>query len=129
LQGGGFGIFGDFLSSTQNRFGGGFGQTLAGPMAQDFDALADIPTSKKPAWAAARLARQELPGGSLWYAKLAFDRLVTDQIQEEIDPSYRQSWRRMEKRARDQRTEYYWAPGETAPDHAPDLANMLGEQP
>lgn len=127
LQGGGFGIFGDFLSSTQNRFGGGLGQTLAGPIAQDLDALADIPTSKNPAWKAARLARQELPGGSLWYAKLAFDRLVTDQIQEEIDPSYRTAWRRMEKRAREQRTEYFWAPGETAPDHAPDLTDIAGE--
>jgi hypothetical protein len=127
LQGGGFGIFGDFLQSTQNRFGGGIAETMAGPVAQDVQSLADIVKSKHPAWAATKLARQELPGGSLWYAKLAFDRLVTDQIQEEIDPNYRQSWRRMEKRARDQRTEYYWAPGETAPDHAPSPEAMFGE--
>lgn len=127
LQGGGFGIFGDFLSSTQNRFGGGLGQTIAGPIAQDLQGVADIASSKRPAWQAARMARQELPGGSLWYAKLAFDRLLTDQIQEEIDPSYRSAWRRMEKRAREQRTQYFWAPGETAPDHAPDLSAIAGE--
>jgi hypothetical protein len=127
LQGGGFGIFGDFLASTQNRFGGGFAQTLAGPIAQDVEALADIATSKRPAWSAARLARQSLPGGSLWYGKLAFDRLVTDQIQAELDPNYRRSWRRMEKYAREQGTEYFWAPGETAPDRAPELEAMFGE--
>jgi hypothetical protein len=127
LQGGGFGIFGDFLSSTQNRFGGGLSQTLAGPLAQDIQGVADIATSKRPAWQATRLARQELPGGSLWYAKLAFDRLVTDQIQEEIDPSYRSAWRRMEKRAREQRTQYFWAPGDAAPDRAPHLSAITGE--
>lgn len=127
LQGGGFGIFGDFLSSTQNRFGGGLAQTIGGPIAQDLQGVANIASSKHAAWQAARLARQELPGGSLWYAKLAFDRLVTDQIQEEIDPSYRSSWRRMEKRAAEQRTQYFWAPGETAPDHAPDLSAIAGE--
>ncbi|BBC99091.1 hypothetical protein [Sphingobium sp. YG1] len=126
LQGGGFGIFGDFLSSTQNRFGGGLAGTLAGPLAQDIDALASIPTAKRPAWQAMRLARQNAPGGSLWYAKLAFDRLLTDQIQEEIDPDYRSAWRRMERRAREQKTQYYWAPGETAPD-APDFSNAFGE--
>lgn len=124
LQGGGFGIFGDFLNSTQNRFGGGFAQTLAGPLVQDAQSIADVAKAKHPAWSAAKLVRQELPGGSIWYAKLAFDRLVTDQIQEEIDPSYRQSWRRLQKRAREQRTDFYWAPGETAPDRAPDLANI-----
>lgn len=127
LQGGGFGIFGDFLSSTENRFGGGLGQTMAGPLAQDADALIDIATSKKPVWSAAKFARSQLPGGSLWYAKLAFDRLVTDQIREETDPDYRQAWRRMERFAREQGTQYYWAPGEAMPDRAPDLTAVAGE--
>lgn len=127
LQGGGFGIFGDFLTSAENRFGGGVPETLAGPIAQDVDAALKIATSRRPAWSAAKLARQNLPGGSLWYAKLGFDRLVTDQIQEEIDPQYRQAWRRMERRAREQRTEYYWGPGD-GPDEAraPDLSAAFG---
>jgi len=127
LQGGGFGIFGDFLSSTQNRFGGGIGQTLAGPIAQDIDALGRVITSDKPAWDAIKLGKQLMPGQSLWYSKLAFDRLITDQIQEELDPNYRRSWRRMERYARDQGTDFYWAPGETAPERAPDFSNAFGE--
>lgn len=130
LQGGGFGIFGDFLQSTENRFGGGFGATLAGPLVSDIDALAKVPRAKSPAWQAAKLAKSELPGQSLWYAKLAFDRMVTDQLQAAIDPDYTKSWGRMEKRAQDQRTQFWWAPGEPLPDRAPDLANAgPGEQP
>lgn len=126
-QGGGFGIFGDFIQSAENRFGGSWGDTLAGPLINDAQDLVNIPFSKKPGWAAAKLARQELPGGSLWYLKLAFDRIITDEIQEAIDPDYRKSWRRMKKRAAEQRTQFYWEPGETAPDRAPDFSNALGE--
>ncbi len=126
LQGGGFGIFGDFLQSAQNRFGGGLPATLAGPVVQDVQGMMDVATSKKPGWAATRLLRQQLPGGSTFYARLAFDRLVTDQIQEQIDPNYRQAWDRMAKRARDQRTQYWWQPGDTAPARAPDMSNALG---
>lgn len=128
LQGGGFGIFGDFLQSSQNRFGGGFLGSLAGPLAQDAQSVADVAGSKHPAWAAARLARSEIPGGSTWYLRTAFDRMVMDQIQEQIDPNYRQSWQRMQKRADDQRTHFWWAPGETAPGRAPDFENALGNQ-
>jgi len=123
LQGGGFGIFGDFLSSTQNRFGGGFAGTLAGPIAGDVADIAQI----RSGWDAAKFAKSQLPGQSLWYTKLAFDRLLTDQIQEEIDPNYRRSWRRLEKYAREQGTDFYWAPGETAPERAPDFSNAFGE--
>ncbi|WP_157013615.1 hypothetical protein [Sphingomonas parapaucimobilis] len=141
LQGGGFGIFGDFLQSTTNRFDGGFAGTLAGPLAGDAQKLAelgqpvaDVLTGTRAdlaekhlaatPWKAARLARAELPGGSLWYARLAFDRMLTDQIQAAIDPNYTQSWSRMEKRARDQRTNFWWAPGDMIPDRSPELSNV-----
>lgn len=147
LQGGGFGIFGDFLQSTTNRFDGGFAGTLAGPIAGDVQQamqlgqpIADVLTGTdaelaakhraQTPWKAARFARSQLPGGSLFYAKLAFDRMLTDQLQAAIDPNYTQSWARMEKRAQDQRTQYWWQPGEMTPDRAPDLANAYeGAEP
>lgn len=125
LQGGGFGILGDFLQSQENRFGGGVAATIGGPLASDAQGLLDAAKSKHPAWVAARAARQWLPGGSLWFARQAFDRNVTDQIQEAIDPNYRQSWDRMAKRARDQRTQMWWQPGERLPDRAPDMSNLF----
>jgi len=125
LQGGGWGIFGDFLQSQENRFGGGFAGTLAGPLIEDASSLKRAAESKHPAWLAARAARQFLPGGSLWFARTAFDRNVTDQVQEAIDPNYRDSWRRMAQRAKDQRTKLWWKPGEQSPERAPDFGNSM----
>jgi hypothetical protein len=126
LQGGGFGIFGDFLQSQENRFNGGIATTIAGPIAGDAQGLFNAAKSKKPAWTAAQAARQWLPGGSLWFARLAFDRNVTDQLQETLDPNYRQAWDRMKKRAADQRTRMWWEPGHPLPDRAPDFGNAIG---
>lgn len=137
LQGGGFGIFGDFLSSTENRFGGGFAGTLAGPLASTVNDVGSL-TYGNVARAVrgdkttvgkdlVRLMRSETPGGSLWYSRLAFEREVLDQLQAAVDPDYRKAWRRMDKRAADQGTQFYWEPGETAPDRAPDLANVGGQ--
>lgn len=124
LQGGGFGIFGDFLRSSQSRAGGGIAGTLAGPIFGDAQAIGDIASSKNPRGAALKFARSQLPGGTLWYARLGFDRMVADQIQEAIDPNYRKSWARMRQWNAEQGTQAWWAPGQTAPARAPDIANI-----
>lgn len=130
LQGGGWGIFGDFLRSSTSRAGGGLAGAVAGPIVGDAQAIAAIATSKNHAGAAFKFARSQMPGGTLWYARLAFDRQVADQIQEAVDPQYRQSWRRMNQWAREQGTQQWWAPGEAAPDRAPDFSNITeGSQP
>jgi hypothetical protein len=76
-----------------------------------------------------RQARQAVPGSNAWYGRLAFNRLVGDQLQEIADPKYRQSWRRMERAAREQGTGFYWEPGDIAPDRAPDLRNLFDAAP
>lgn len=126
LQGGGWAIMGDFLRSSTSRAGGGLAGTVAGPLVTDAQQLANIATSKNHAGAAFKFARNQLPGGSLWYARLAFDRLVADQIQEAVDPNYRQSWRRMRRWADEQGTQHWWAPGELSPERAPDMTNAIG---
>jgi hypothetical protein len=130
LQGGGFGIFGDFIKSQESRIGGGIAQTLAGPFAQSIDNLILKPYTASDGRGAATFikgVRGELPGQSLWYTRLAFDRLIADQMMEEIDPQYRASWQRMEQRAEEQGTEFWWRPGEAEPDRAPDFANAFGD--
>lgn len=127
IQGGGFGIFGDFLASAESRAGGGLASTIAGPLAGDVQNAVGIATAKHPGAEAFKFARGQIPGGTLWYLRTAFDRSVADQIQEEIDPSYRQSWRRVQKWADEQGSGYWWAPGDNAPDRAPDLSNVAGE--
>lgn len=139
FQGGGLGIYGDFLKSSESRFGQSFSDVLKGPAWQTADTLNSL--TLDAAWDAAdpntdvnygarvtRALKSELPGSSLWYTRLAFDRLLIDHLQEMIDPNYQQSRSRMEKAAKDQGTQFFWKPGELAPDRAPDFTNALGNQ-
>jgi hypothetical protein len=75
LQGGGWGIYGDFLASGQNRFGGGIGSTAIGPQGQTAQNLYNAGNSaarrfvlgdKKanPGRDVIRLMKQETPGSS-----------------------------------------------------------------
>jgi hypothetical protein len=132
LQGGGWGIFGDFLASSENRFGGGIASTLAGPMVQSAQNVGDATLGEGMRYArgdkthvgrdVVKLLKQETPGSSLWYSRLAFERLVADQLQEQIDPDYRRNWRTIERKAKDRGQEFWWEPGETSPERAPRLA-------
>jgi hypothetical protein len=135
LQGGGFGIFGDFFAAAENRFGGGFAQTLAGPLPDTAQGLsrfgeALVSEDEDIGAEALRLVKREMPGASLWYARLGFERLVLDAVQEDIDPDFRRAWRRAERRAAEQGTQFWWAPGDALPERAPDLENAIeGEIP
>ena len=68
-----------------------------------------------------RFLRSNTPGSSLWYSRLAMDRLIWDQLQELADPEYRRAFKRTEDRARkDYGQDYWWRPGQAAPQRAPD---------
>lgn len=136
VQGGGAGIYGDFFKSSQSRFGGGVAQTLAGPAFQTADTMTNLLLTQPGkaimddksnfGSAAVKALRSELPGGSLWFSRLAFERVILDELQQQIDPKYRQAWRRMEQYADEQGTEYFWGPGEGVDGaRAPDLSNMM----
>lgn len=129
LQGGGLGIFGDFLGASENRFGSGLASTLAGPGVQSVQNVLDLTVGN--AMKAVRgdetqvgadlikVLKQETPGGSLWYARLALERVLIDTLQEQIDPEYRASFRRMRQRADERGQEFWWEPGELSPERAP----------
>lgn len=139
FQGGGIGIFGDFFSSKQSRVGGGFTQTLAGPVVGLVDDVLDLTAA--PAIRAIRgetvglgrevsnFARYNTPvASSLWYQRIAFDRMVADQLQLFLDPDAELSMRRQERRrAKELRNQTWWERGAMAPERAPDLSNALGE--
>jgi len=62
------------------------------------------------------------PGSSLWYSKLATDRLIFDNIQMMIDPDYRSSFSRYERRMKkDFGQTFWWGPGDSAPERGPRL--------
>ena len=133
FQGGGLGILGDFLKSSTDRNNNSLQMTAAGPLASD---LVQGATIVKEGYKSARgqpnhvgreVLRQikaDLPGGSLWYAKLAFQRAMIDQMQRQVDPEYSESFARMRNKAEQNGTGNYWQPGEMAPARAPDLTNV-----
>jgi hypothetical protein len=129
LQGGGFGIFGDFLFAAENRAGSGFAQTLAGPIVSDAQGIVNVATAKDPRKRLVREAKGFIPGNNLWYTRAAFDRMLADQIEEAINPDLRNTRRRMHRFAAEQGTAYWWSPGDTLPDRNPDFANALEEGP
>lgn len=135
VQGGGAGIYGDFLFSDVNRFGGGFLDTMAGPsfgMADDVAKLTlgnvqELARGEDPEVAAdlVRFGSRYMPGGSLWYARLLLEREVFDQLAIDADPrGARDRFNRAERRARDQGSGYWWRPGERTPDRPPELGGQ-----
>lgn len=138
LQGGGAGILGDFLNSALTRADRGFYMTaIGGPTAGLVDDLARLTGANIQATAEgrdanfgrdlARFVRRNAPGTSLWYARLALDRLMFDRLQELVDPDAHRDFRRIEDRAyREMGQEFWWRPGDGGPERAPALGAALG---
>lgn len=137
MQGGGFGIFGDFVFSDTNRFGGGMAETLAGPvvgLATDAHratvgnlrqlAEGDSLEDTKAVSDVLGLAERYTPvASSLWYSKLVTQRLIFDQIRRATDPQNAQD--RFDRQAatarRDYGTDYWWDPGSAVPERGPEV--------
>lgn len=138
-QGGGLGIFGDFLFSETNRFGGGLAETLAGPVVGTVSDVARVPLGNAGALVrgenthlgrdVSNLVRFNTPvASSLWYGRAAWGRLVADNLQSLLDPEAEQAWKnRMRKQERERGNRPWWTPGTAVPDRAPDISNVLGE--
>lgn len=141
LQGGGAGILGDFLYAGLNRADRGFYMTaIGGPTAGLVDDLVRLTGGNIQAVAEnrdsnfgaelARFVQRNTPGTSLWYSRLAMDRLMWERLHAMADPEAPQRWRRMERRAlEDYGQDFFWAPGRRAPERAPDPAAAFGLQP
>lgn len=100
VQGGGAGIYGDFLfGEVRNRFGGGLISTMAGPVLGGVEDIADlygrVRNGDDAAAAAFRALISNAPFANLFYTRAALDYLILYQIQETLSPG---SLRRMEKR-------------------------------
>lgn len=137
MQGGGLGILGDFLNSEESRFGGGLAETLAGPAAGfagdtlrlTVENAREIAQGKEAhLWAdLVKFAGRYTPGSSLWYTRLALERLLLDQLAL-MDPDTAKGFRRLERRAqKDYGQGHYWRRGRMLPDRAPDWLNATGE--
>jgi hypothetical protein len=99
-QGGGLGIYGDFLfGEMRNRMGGGLLSTVAGPTLGAVDDLADlwgrVRNGDDAAAAGFKTLINNTPYMNLFYTRAALDYLVLYNIQEALNPG---AVRRMERR-------------------------------
>lgn len=132
LQGGGLGIYGDFLFADLNRYGGGIAGTLTGPVIETGNEAINLTIGNIVQMAAGedtnaveelrQFADGMIPGQSVWWLKLGYDRAVMDQIEYLVDPKAHQQFRRRIKYWQNEHgTDMWWRPGEMTPDRAPDL--------
>lgn len=139
LQGGGLGIFGDFLFAQENRYGGGLAQTVAGPMvglASDFTGYfnensARMLAGDDPNWGggAIDLAQRYMPGSSIWWARAGMENWIWDTLRKFGDPKYDERVRRLERRRkREYGQESWWNRGELLPNRAPNPGAVIGGQ-
>ncbi|MDI7862528.1 hypothetical protein MRS76_11205 [Rhizobiaceae bacterium n13] len=133
IRGGGGGMLGDFAHSSVTRGGEGITQMVMGPgpgavvSATGDLAQALAGTKDMSGKTFAQHLKAWTPGSSLWYSKLATDRLIFDNIQAMIDPNYRQSFARYERRMKkDFGQTFWWGPGEGLPSRGPDLGRTIG---
>lgn len=132
-QGGGLGIFGDFVFSDVNRFGAGLTETLTGPTGELLD------TSVKFTLGNIREAVQGEETNILGEAVQILDRYtpdvwqtylfsnaVFDQLEVMADPDAAKKFnRQIRKRRSEFDQDYWWKPGKLAPERAPDLSESI----
>ncbi|AXF52838.1 MAG: structural protein [Podoviridae sp. ctdb7] len=101
VQGGGLGIFGDYLFGEANRFGNTALESAAGPtlgtVADVINLWARAKEGDDTAASALRLAQNNTPFLNLFYTRIALDHLFLFSAQEALSPG---SLRRTEERIR-----------------------------
>jgi hypothetical protein len=128
LAGGALGIWGDFLFQGRNEYGRGVADILGGPIAGMATDMANLTVGEGSAWLqafdetnnyhakfGARLVeflRRNTPGTSIWYARLALEREIWDNMQRWFDPKAHRKWNaRVQKQKREFGNDYWSRPG------------------
>lgn len=95
---------------------------LLGPLAGVAGGVVDVAKSKHPGADAVKLVSDQLPGVDMWQFRAAYEHWFLHSAQEALNPGY---LARMRARAqKDWGQDYWWSPGEAAPDRAPDLSKV-----
>jgi hypothetical protein len=138
LQGGGLGVFGDIMFQDKTKFGNSWASTLAGPQFAMVEQVLGQALSANLGRAlkgedthfgadALYVAGRYLPGTSLWFGRLAFQRAVMDQLALMIDERAPQRFARMEAEAAKNFGQSFWhSPGQATPSRSPDLTAIGG---
>ena len=127
VYGGGLGIFGDFLFEDRSRFGKDLGTTAAGPVVGFLGDTIDLTIGNafqlingdKTNFGSefSNFLQRYTPGSSLWYWRLAYERLIIDSLEQMINPDFHTKHNRQKNRIyNDFGQEYWWEPGELLPN-------------
>jgi len=140
LQSGGIGIVGDLFGVFTGGRVDSVGEYLGGPTISVVkDGVRAVRTALprqmkdgttragNPGKAALTFAKRHTPGTSLWYARLAFERLVIDTLDDRLNFDSDKDRERAARRVQDRGQDYWWEPGAVAPDRAPDPATIMRE--
>ena len=127
LQGGSTGMYGNFLLDPERADLDAF---AFGPVSQDMEKfyhmtkgnMTNYMTGKKTQLGSdvVSFAKSMTPGQNLWYTQAATNRLIFDQMQEMVNPGYAT---RQTNYAIKNGYDYWWKPGQPAPERAPDMNN------
>jgi hypothetical protein len=112
LQGGGAGIYGDFLfGEMKSRYGAGPLETFLGPTFSNLSSLADLygraMKGDDVAGSAVKFVINNTPGNNIWWAKTALDYGVIYRLQEGLNPGY---LKRMEQRIKKEQDQSFIFP-------------------
>tara|TARA_R110002020_G_scaffold464929_1_gene686026 strand:- start:30 stop:2549 length:2520 start_codon:yes stop_codon:yes gene_type:complete len=116
LQGGGLGLYGDFMFGEYNRYGRSLAETLAGPTVGTLQGVASIYAKAIEGNADAgdflRVAKANTPFANIFWTQAAMDYLLLYGLMEMNDPGY---LRRMERRVRREQEQEFWlSPSQSA---------------
>lgn len=134
LKGGALGLYADFLFSDQTQYGSSIAGAIGGPILSDADDFLkltmgniqrtvegkDTDTGAR----AVRMLKGKVPFANLWYTKAATDRMIFNQLQEMASPGY---LRRMERRARKEFSQEYFASPDGRRLRAPNLGRAVNQ--
>lgn len=130
VQGGGAGIYGDFVLADVNRYGNTPISTLAGPVATTLEDAFNLTVGNIRQAAegkdtnigaeALRFAKSNTPMANLWYTRAALDHAILHDMQEYLSPGYLRKLRGWSRKEFNQ--DYWWQPGETLPERAPQFS-------
>lgn len=137
LNSGGLAVYGDLLYSAFTKADQSAVEALSGPMAGLLTDIFRLSSGNARGAAMGRptnaiaeainFAHRYTPGSNLFYLDLAGQRLIKNQIEMALDPSWPRRFRDIERRMqKDWNQGFWWEPGSAAPSRAPDLGAMRG---
>lgn len=143
LQGGGIGILGDLVGVFKNDRIDSLGQFIGGPIYGAVqDARSAIRTAlpgkerkdgtrreANPGGAAVRFAKRYVPGSNIWYLRAAWERMVIDQLDAQVNPTHEAGIERRQKRLTENGQGQWWSNDDPLPDRAPDWMNAFEAPP